>query len=580
MKTTRHFGRKTIATLGISAMIASGFAFTSFSPLSEAEQLAARVNDQAGGVTSIMSVKADTPDMIELLSDQFDLAEFRDGDWFHIVTYPGDIERLTALGFHEMEVVIADLIEFDIAQRLLENELAGKKGPTDLQPGERQEGYRTWADFDADVRQLAADNPDFVRLMELPNQTHEGRTVVGLQIAGNPDAASTDGRPSSVLMGLHHAREWPSAELTLMFAYDMIESYNNGDKEVVDTINNVNFLVIPVVNPDGYVRSRETVSDWVVPLPGAAAAAGEFAYHRKNMRPHASADGQGLIGQGVDPNRNYPYKWGGPGTSTSTGSATYHGPAPASEPEIENILDLLRTNHVTTLITNHTYTELVLRPFGDSMRDTPDEEIVRGHADAMAAINGYASIKGLELYATTGTTDDWVYGVTGAPSYTFEIGPTGVGGQQLATAPGTCGGFHGVYQLCVGDFYALNRDAYMLNLKQALNPAWHSQLNGTAPAGTVLNLVKDVEIPLSVMVDGDDYMSEHLEAEMIVGADGTFNWHVNPSPMPQTLLDIEDGFLRPGDEEKYTLTATAPDGTVTVIKDILVKRGTVHDFAF
>ncbi|MFT5223487.1 MAG: hypothetical protein ACI867_001804, partial [Glaciecola sp.] len=84
----------------------------------------------------------------------------------------------------------------------------------------------------------------------------------------------------------------------------------------------------------------------------------------------------------------------------------------------------------------------------------------------------------------------------------------------------------------------------------------------------------------SVMVDDDDYMSERLEAEMIVGADGTFNWHVNPSPMPQTLLDIEDGFLRPGDEEKYTLTATAPDGTVTIIKDILVERGTVHDFAF
>lgn len=569
------------AGIALAALVAAPLAFTADDGLTEAQRLAQRVNDTHGGVTQILGVKATTFEQVELLNDQFDLAEGRHEDYIHIVAYPGDRERLEAFGFTDTVTIVDDLVELSIQQRLEEQVLAQRQSPTDPQPGERLEGYRTWADFDADTRQLAADNPDFVELIELPHQTHEGRTVVGLFISGDLENGRTDGRPSSLIMGLHHAREWPSAELTIMFAYDIIQSYNDGDKEIVDLVNSTNLFVIPVVNPDGYVRSRETISDWVVPLPGAAAAAGEYAYHRKNMRPHASPlSPTGLAtGQGVDPNRNYPMYWGGAGTSDSTGSSTYRGPAPASEPEIQNVLDLLRSNIVTTLITNHTYTELVIRPFGNTLRDTPDEEIVKGHADAMAAINGYASIKGPELYNTTGTTDDWVYGVTGAPSYTFEIGPTGAAGQQLATYPGSCGGFHGTYQLCVGDFYALNRDAYLLNYQQAANTEWHSQLNGTAPAGTQLTLVKEVEIPMSIPFEGDDFIGERLEYSMVVGADGTFNWHVNPSPLPQTYLDIEDGFLLPGAEETYVLTATFPDGTTRTV-ELLVERGEIIDVTF
>ncbi len=573
---TGRIGRLGVASLGLAAMVTSALAFTAGAPQPTAgEQLAAELA-VTNGVTSLVRVQADGREQVELLSDQFDLTEHGRDGWYDVVAYPGDRDRLEAFGF-VYEVVTEDLVALDIATREAEAVLAQQlreQGPTDLQPGERIEGYRTWADYDAEVRQLAKDNPEFVRLIELPNETHQGRTVVGLHIAQNPDQALTDGRPSSILMGLHHAREWPSAELTMMFAYDLIQQYNDGDKEVADILAKTNLFLIPVVNPDGYVRSREFISDFIVPGPGAQAAVSEFAYHRKNMRPHESLDG--LTGQGTDPNRNYPYKWGGPGTSTSTGAATYHGPGPASEPEIDNVLSLLRANHVTTLISNHTYSNLVLRPFGDTMRDTPDEAIIKGHADAMAAINGYSSIKGLELYATTGTTEDWVYGVTGAPSFTFEISEPGVVLGNLT--PVECAGFHPNYQLCVGDFYKLNRDAYMLNLKQASNNDWHSRLVGKAPAGTVLNLVKEVDVPLSVPhpETGEDFMAERLDATMVVGPKGTFEWHVNPSPMPQTILDIEDGFLRPGDEETYTLTATYPNGKVKVIKNLLVMRGNVY----
>lgn len=566
-----------VASLGLAAMVTSALAFTAAAPQPSAANLLADQYAAQNGVTSLVNVKADTQELVQVLQHSFDMTEHGYDGWFHVIAHPGDIERLQALGF-ETEVLVEDMMRQNLVEREIEAQLyeeLKENGPTDLQPGERIEGYRTWADFDADTRKLAADNPDFVKLIEFPHETHEGRTVVGLQIAAGVETAATDGRPSSLLMGLHHAREWPSAELTIMFAYDIIESYNAGDKEITDLLKNVNLYVIPVVNPDGYVRSREFISDSIAPAPGAAAAYSEFAYHRKNMRPHDSLDG--LTGQGVDPNRNYPYKWAGPGTSTAESAATYHGPGPGSEPEVQNILDHLRSSNVTTLITNHTYSDLVLRPFGDTMRDTPDEELLKGHADAMAAINGYRSIKGLELYATTGTTDDWVYGFTGAFSYTFEISQNGVGDVQLVTAPGYCGGFHPIYQQCVGDFYALNRDAFILNVKQATNPAFHSQLNGTAPAGTVLSLAKAGEIPLSIPhpESGDDYIGDRLEYTMVVGKAGTFKWAVNPSPMPQTLLDIEDGFLAPSDAETYTLTATYPDGSVKVIEGILIMRGDI-----
>ena len=39
-----------------------------------------------------------------------------------------------------------------------------------------------------------------------------------------------DGRPAFLLMGAHHAREWPSAEHTLEFAYELVKGCEHGGK--------------------------------------------------------------------------------------------------------------------------------------------------------------------------------------------------------------------------------------------------------------------------------------------------------------------------------------------------------------
>jgi len=51
---------------------------------------------------------------------------------------------------------------------------------------------------------------------------------------------------------------------------------------------------------------------------------------------------------GVDPNRNWGFRWGGEGASTSPCSETYRGPRPFSEPETAAIRDfiLARNNQI------------------------------------------------------------------------------------------------------------------------------------------------------------------------------------------------------------------------------------------
>ena len=61
-----------------------------------------------------------------------------------------------------------------------------------------------------------------MRKVTLPCASLEGRPIEGVEIA--TDVARTDdGRPVYLQMGAHHAREWPSAELPMEFAVDLVK---------------------------------------------------------------------------------------------------------------------------------------------------------------------------------------------------------------------------------------------------------------------------------------------------------------------------------------------------------------------
>ena len=111
---------------------------------------------------------------------------------------------------------------------------------------------------------------------------------------------------------------------------------------------------------------------------------------------------------------------------------------------MQNIRELVSSRQVTSLITNHTYSNLVLRPPGVADFGFPLEEpVYKALGASLAAHNGYSNDPGFGLYDTTGSTEDWSFWSTGGLAFTFEIGAdefhppfaTGVEAEYLGLPP-------------------------------------------------------------------------------------------------------------------------------------------------
>ena len=133
------------------------------------------------------------------------------------------------------------------------------------------------------MKNLAMQYPSLVRPITLNHRSILGRDVNGIEISTGAQNTG-DGKPIFLIMGVHHAREWPSAEHTIEFAYDLLRNY--GTRRPHDAARQqTRTIVVPVVNPDGFNISRE------------AAALGDFSLFdyemkRKNCRVSANTPPQ------------------------------------------------------------------------------------------------------------------------------------------------------------------------------------------------------------------------------------------------------------------------------------------------
>jgi Zinc carboxypeptidase/RTX calcium-binding nonapeptide repeat (4 copies) len=494
----------------------------------------------------------------ELQTLGLDVTEHAGDDFMQVVTHgEGDLETLREAGF-SYSIQVKDLVAQSARHREAEAQYARSVRQSSLPSG--RETYRRLFDYSEELKALAEANPDLVKPFTLPFTTYEGRPVEGIEITTSPNAV--DGKPVFLNMALHHAREWPSGEHAMEWAYELINGYRAGDPRVVGLVQSTRTIILPVVNPDGFNMSREAGE-----INGHGAGQGgddimNFAaspneYRRKNCRFLDDSEGgscvqpsAGLAEPGVDPNRNYGGFWGGPGASTTPVDQDYRGPGPFSEPETQNIRHLISTHQVTALITNHTFSALVLRPPGLGGVPNPvDEPIYKALGDAMAAQNGYVSQHGYELYDTTGTTEDWSYYATGGLGYTFEIGCNG-------TPPDNCiGNFHPPFPEMVAEYDGTsplaqavggggNREAFFLAQEAAADPARHSVIAGNAPGQALLRLQKTFLTPTSPVLDAEgeegevQFLEDHLETKLDVPDSGPVEWHVNPSTRPLVAQEV------------------------------------------
>jgi hypothetical protein len=483
-------------------------------------------SDTGGGALSLVRVRV-TSDADLAKLNSFDLAEARHGDRIDVVAWPGDLPRLRATGL-PFEVTVSDL--------------RSTTGPS---------GYRHLSDYEAELYDLAARFPDHVRLVEGAQRTFEGRTVLGVEIGD--DVAADDGRPVAMLLGLHHAREWPSGEMTLDFAKELAEQFGS-DPEITDLLRRVKLLAVPVVNPDGFHHSRESVGP-VDPEFMGVVGGGQGSYWRKNRRALELGE-VGVATHGVDPNRNYGQQWGSGGplmgsTSSNPFDQTYQGKAPFSEPESANVRQWILTRGVTAFVTNHTYSNLVLWPWGWTRNDTPESDLLERIGEEYAAFNDYKPMQSSHLYRTTGTTEDWAYATAGVLGFTFEHGRA----------------FHPEHERNYPPLYDKNRGAFRHLLRVAADEANHAVITGrVVDAGqgvpARLRLVRTGSLELDPgNPSGLREITDVIDIGMTTGPDGGFRWHVNPSTPPLVTEDAA-----------YQLTVTLRDGRTRTLP-VSVGRG-------
>src|SRR4051794_32261131 len=528
----------------------------------EASTMAIRPSHATG---KVQIVRVDAPtlaDRNELIALGFDPAEGADAGHLDVVLYGGgDAAKLRRAGF-TWTTLVADAARLERINARKDAAFAARTQTSAFPSGRTT--YRHLADYEAEMKTLAQRNPGLVKLIELPVKSLEGRTILGVEVTNNVNV--DDGKPVFAQIGVHHAREWPSGEHVMEWIYELVNGYGK-DPRVTRLVDAVRTIAVPLQNPDGFNLSREASGtdagnaaaavdippeiDSQLPITDPLYTAvilgdqqlGTFAYKRRNCRVKdgeapkqgecESSDNRNL---GVDTNRNYGALWGGGGASTATDDDTYRGAGPFSEPESQNIKRLVSANQVTTLITNHTFSGLVLRPPGvRSQGLTIDEPVFKALGDAMAGQNGYTSEPGWQLYDTTGTTEDWSYNATAGLGYTFEIGKDE---------------FHPPYSEVIDEYQGAgalagkgNRAAYFLALENTADAAKHGVFEGNAPPGTVLRLHKAFNTETSPVVDDQGKpgairtFPDVLDDTITVGPTGHFAWHVNPSTRPALLKE-------------------------------------------
>jgi hypothetical protein len=487
------------------------------------------------GPTQVVTVRTDRTGVGALQAAGLDVTEHLSDGGVDVVLHDSrDRAALRATGM-PYDVKVADVDAQDRAQRRADEEWAQSHDESALPSGNT--AYRRLPDFEAELKRLAMRYPGLVKPITLSHKSIEGRDIVGIEITRDPTAQ--DGKPTFLNMGTHHAREWPSAEHPLEFAYDLLRGYGH-DPRATKLVNEARTIVVPIVNPDGFNVSREAQS-----LPeDQRFSDADLEYRRKNCRPAPGSttpvDCATLPrSTGVDLNRNYAGFWGGPGASVDPADDTYRGEGPASEPETQAVRDLVATRQITNLITNHTYSNLVLRPPGvAAVGFAIDEPLLQRLGRSMADTNGYANIPSFQLYDTTGSTEDWTYWTAGGLGYTFEIGDDNfhpefaeaVVGEYLGRAPAAGAGRGG------------NREAYYRMLEATVDAAYHSVIEGKAPKGSTLTISKEFQTETSAVLqpapDGSleptepIRIPERLQSSMVTKKGGKFSWAVNPSTRP------------------------------------------------
>jgi hypothetical protein len=273
-------------------------------------------------------------------------------------------------------------------------------------------GFHTYAEMANEVKATADAHPGIVHRFSI-GRTYAGRELWAVKVSDN--VMIDEPEPEVLFDGLHHADEHMSQEMTLAILKWLATGYGN-DPRITSLVNTREIWIIFGMNPDG-----------------ATYDIGGRVYHhwRKNRQP---TPGSSAIG--TDLNRNYDYRWGCcGGASSNPASSRYRGRSAFSAPETRAFRDFVASRviggrqQIRTAISFHTTGRIVMYPYGYTYADVPADMSQKDHltfvamARTMAASNGYKAEQASDLYISSGTSRDWLYGRYRVFSFTFEMSP-------------------------------------------------------------------------------------------------------------------------------------------------------------
>ena len=221
-----------------------------------------------------------------------------------------------------VEAVLSGQDVAELADQGIEMSLKKIDGRTVTQraTAEAAAGYTVWQQYSgpggikAEVEQLARRHPRITKTMSI-GKSINGQDILAVKVTRRRRGPRRQ-RPSVLYNAAQHAREWITPEMTAGCC--ATSSRATAARRSTSAARRTELWFIPVANPDGYDYTfTEGNRLW-----------------RKNLRDN-NGDGEITGVDGVDLNRNFPYKWGydNEGSSPNPASQTYRGPAPGSEPE-------------------------------------------------------------------------------------------------------------------------------------------------------------------------------------------------------------------------------------------------------
>jgi hypothetical protein len=275
-------------------------------------------------------------------------------------------------------------------------------------------GFNVWRSYDEaggirdQLYAVAEQNPDVTKLVKL-GTTGQGREILAVKVTGAARTHKDGSRPAVLYSSTQHAREWISTEVNRRLMNWYIDRWRSGDPKIKKLLSTTELWFVLVANPDGYQYTFDAERLW-----------------RKNLRDN-NGDGLTAIGDGVDPNRNYPNHWGydEEGSSSIPSSDTYRGPGPASEPETQAITGLMHRIGFAFQVNWHSAGQWLLYPdgwqIGTPTADDPIYYAMSGNLDQPAIPDFHPGLSSDVLYVTNGEMTDYAHGVENTLAWTPEL---------------------------------------------------------------------------------------------------------------------------------------------------------------